>query len=154
MGAADFLGVDVPCVPFVPFDVPFVSASASLYEWSADLSFSGSMSSSLDAYLGLFVIALALLLRLRGWSSDCGGTGDDWAAGRCEGDGKCDGESGKSKGDGDRGHSEGGLVGDPCNERVDGDLGGAGGVTTSWFGSFCALGGVEEDVSTGLVFVM
>ena len=47
-----------------------------------------------------------------------------------------------------------GALGDPGNEREDGDLGGAGGVPTSWFGSFCALGGVEEDVSTGLVFVM
>ena len=42
------------------------------------------MSSPLDAYLGLFLVALPL--RLRGWSSDCG-DGDEWAAGGCEGEG-------------------------------------------------------------------
>ena len=72
-------------------------------------------------------------------SSDCGGGGDEWAGG------------GESEGDGDSGHGDGGH-GDRVKERDDGDLGGAGGVITSWFVSFCGLGGVECDVSTHVGF--
>ena len=45
---------------------------------------------------------------------------------------------------------EGGLsLGVPGNECEDGDFS-AGGVPTTWFESFFALGGVEGDVSTGV----